>query len=42
MEGVPPAQTASGWDVRTDGPALSLDGDELARSTHHGPPLILA
>jgi len=42
MEGVPPAQTASGWDIRTDGPALRLDGDLLARSTHHGPPLILA
>lgn len=42
MEGVPPAQTASGWDIRTDGPTLRLDGDLLARSTHHGPPLILA
>ncbi|MFD7075204.1 DUF2332 family protein [Nocardioides sp. NPDC059952] len=41
LEGVPPAQKASGWDIRTDGPALRLDGDVLARSTHHGPPLIL-
>lgn len=41
MEGVPPAQKASGWDVRSDGPALRLDGDLLARSSHHGPPLIL-
>ncbi|MGH3998952.1 MAG: DUF2332 domain-containing protein [Pseudonocardiaceae bacterium] len=41
MEGVPPVQTASGWDIRSDGPALRLDGAMLARSSHHGPPLIL-
>lgn len=41
MEGVPPAQGTDGYDVAVDGPELRLDGDLLARSHHHGPPVQL-
>ncbi len=41
MEGVPPAQAAGGYSVAEHGPDLRLDGTVLARSHHHGPPILL-
>lgn len=41
MEGVPPRQAGGGYDIRTHGPKLRLDGRPIARSHHHGPPVIL-
>ena len=41
MEGVPPRQTGGGYDILTHGPELRLDGRLIARSHHHGPPVIL-
>lgn len=41
MEGVPPRQGTDGYDIRRDGPVLRLDGEPLARSHHHGPPVLL-
>jgi hypothetical protein len=41
MEGVPPAQPLGGYSVPEHGPELRLDGDLLARSHHHGPPVLL-
>ncbi|TWP33812.1 DUF2332 domain-containing protein [Leekyejoonella antrihumi] len=42
MEGVPPAQTGGGYDIATQGPELALDGEVIARSHHHGPPIVLS
>ncbi len=42
MEGVPPAQISGGYDVHAHGPRTELDGVLLARSHHHGPPVVLA
>ncbi len=41
MEGVPPRQTGGGYDISTHGPELRLDGRLIARSHHHGPPVLL-
>ena len=41
MEGVPPAQLAGGWSIEEHGPELRVDGDLVARSHHHGPPIVL-
>ena len=40
MEGVPPVQTTA-WSVAEHGPDLRVDGDPIARSHHHGPPILL-
>lgn len=40
MEGVPPRQVSGGFDVATHGPTLAVDGRVIARSHHHGPPLV--
>ncbi|MEI2777319.1 MAG: DUF2332 domain-containing protein [Tetrasphaera sp.] len=42
MEGVPPAQLTGGYDVLAHGPRTELDGQVIARSHHHGPPVVLA
>lgn len=42
MEGVPPAQGPGGYSVAEHGPDLRVDGELVARSHHHGPPVILA
>lgn len=41
MEGVPPAQVSGGFDIATHGPELRVDGEVIARSHHHGPPVLL-
>jgi hypothetical protein len=41
MEGVPPRQSTGGYTVASDGPVTTLDGTPIARSHHHGPPVIL-
>lgn len=41
LEGVPPMQLPGGYDWREHGPDTSVDGVRIARSTHHGPPLML-
>lgn len=41
MEGVPPVQGAQGYTIAEHGPLTSLDGIPVARSHHHGPPVIL-
>lgn len=42
MEGVPPVQMAGGYSVAEHGPELRVDGDLIARSHHHGPPIVLS
>ena len=42
MEGVPPRQTGGGYDIARFGPELALDGDVIARSHHHGLPVVLS
>lgn len=42
MEGVPPAQTSDGYAIDQHGPATRVDDTLIARSHHHGLPLILA
>ena len=41
MEGVPPTQTGGGYTIDEHGPALRVDGEIIARSHHHGPPVLL-
>jgi len=41
MEGVPPQQSGGGYDVATQGPVIALDGTPIARSHHHGLPVVL-
>jgi len=41
MEGVPPTQTGGGYAVAEHGPELAVDGHVIARSHHHGPPVVL-
>lgn len=41
MEGVPPPLTSDGYAIDQHGPEIRLDGTLLARSHHHGVPLIL-
>ncbi len=41
MEGVPPPQGTDGYTVTEHGPALRFDGELVARSHHHGPPIVL-
>lgn len=42
MEGVPPPQGPGGHTVAEHGPDLRVDGELVARSHHHGPPVVLA
>lgn len=42
MEGLPPVIGPSGYSVGDHGPRLTLDEAVLARSHHHGPPVVLA
>lgn len=41
MEGIPPLQAEGGYDIARHGPRLRVDGDVIARSHHHGLPIIL-
>lgn len=41
MEGVPPRPSEAEWTVAEHGPELRVDGDLVARSGFHGPPLVL-
>ncbi len=41
LEGVPPRQMPGGYDIERDGPDTTVDGDVVARSSHHGPPLVM-
>jgi hypothetical protein len=41
MEGVPPPQPVTSYDIAEHGPLTSLDGIPIARSHHHGPPVML-
>lgn len=41
MEGLPPPVGTDGYDVATYGPELRVDGRLIARSHHHGPPVVL-
>lgn len=40
LEGVPPPQGPGGYSVAEHGPVLRVDGEAVARSHHHGPPLL--
>lgn len=41
MEGVPPVQGTDGYSIAEHGPSTRLDGIPIARSHHHGPPVVL-
>jgi len=41
MEGVPPPLGPGGYAVAEHGPELRVDGELVARSHHHGPPVVL-
>lgn len=41
MEGVPPTQTGGGYRIAEHGPKVRVDGEVIARSHHHGPPVLL-
>lgn len=41
MEGVPPRQASEGYSVEQHGPELRVDGELIARSHHHGPPVVM-
>ncbi len=41
MGGLPPPQTSDGYAVERCGPATRVDGILIARSHHHGSPVIL-
>lgn len=41
MEGVPPRSSTPGVSLVDGGPDLSVDGDVIARSMYHGPPITL-
>lgn len=41
MEGVPPADVAERYTIAEHGAELRVDGELLARSHHHGPPIVL-
>lgn len=41
MEGVPPTLASGGYVLDRHGPQTTLDGEVVARSHHHGPPVIL-
>lgn len=40
MEGVPPVQGTDGYRIATHGPTVTVDGEVVARSHHHGPPVV--
>ncbi|WP_161962477.1 hypothetical protein [Nocardioides speluncae] len=40
MEGVPPTENRGGYDLAEHGPALRVDGELIARSHHHGLPVV--
>ncbi len=42
MEGVPPSQGSDGYSIAELGPKTRVDGTLIARSHHHGLPLVLA
>lgn len=42
MEGVPPPQTSDGYAIDQHGPTTRVDDTFVARSHHHGPPIVLA
>lgn len=42
MEGVPPTQGRRGYDIAKQGPQLRVDGELIARSHHHGLPVVPA
>lgn len=42
MEGVPPPQSTDGYPIDRQGPEIRVDGDLIARSHHHGPPVVMA
>lgn len=42
MEGVPPPQTSDGYAIDQHGPATRVDDILVARSHHHGLPIVLA
>lgn len=42
MEGVAPPLGPDGYSVAEHGPELRVDGELVARSHHHGPPVVLA
>jgi hypothetical protein len=41
LEGVPPRHMPGGWSVAEHGPELRVDGELIARSHYHGPPLVM-
>lgn len=41
MEGVPPLQGTDGYTIAEHGPQLRVDDEMIARSHHHGPPIVL-
>ena len=41
MEGVPPKQMAGSYSIAEHGPSTTVDGDLVARSHHHGPPVVV-
>lgn len=41
MEGLPPPQASDGYAIKQHGPATRVDGALIARSHHHGLPLVL-
>ncbi len=41
MEGVPPVLAAKGYAIDQHGPAIRVDDTLIARSHHHGPPVVL-
>lgn len=42
MEGVPPPQASDGYAIDQHGPATRVDDTLIARSHHHGLPMVLA
>lgn len=42
MEGLPPAQASDGYSVAEHGPATRVDDTLIARSHHHGLPIVLS
>lgn len=42
MEGVPPPQTSGGYAIDQHGPAIRVNDTLIARSHHHGLPVVLA
>src|SRR5699024_9642202 len=40
LGGVPPVQGTDGYRIAPHGPTTAVDGDVVARSHHHGPPVV--